>query len=98
MARNRAKRRLREAVARTAVPSGVDCILVASAQVNEASFEQLIGCVTEAFAGIGAGGALGISRVAKQVSLWILMPWVSSPVAAEKLAMSGYLEPHLKAY
>ena len=56
VARNRAKRRLREAMARIAVPSDVDCILLASAEVNRAPFEQLVGWLVEAFDGDGAAG------------------------------------------
>ena len=44
-------------MARTALPSGTDCILVASAEVNQAPFEQLVGWLVEAFDDSGTRGA-----------------------------------------
>lgn len=43
MARNRAKRRLREALARVPLEDGMDYVVIASPQVNEAGFDQLCG-------------------------------------------------------
>jgi len=46
--RNRAKRRMREAVRRVELPAGFDYILVASVSVNDASFDSLVGWLAEA--------------------------------------------------
>ena len=48
VARNRAKRRIREALARVRLVEGVDYIVIASREVNEAAFEQLVGWIDEA--------------------------------------------------
>jgi ribonuclease P protein component len=46
--RNRARRRLREAVARVRLRSGSDYVLIADRSVNEAGFPGLVGWVREA--------------------------------------------------
>jgi ribonuclease P protein component len=46
--RNRAKRRLREAVARVPVRSGHDYVVIATRAVLEARFEELVAWVSEA--------------------------------------------------
>jgi ribonuclease P protein component len=48
VARNRAKRRLREAAARSPMREGRDYILIADPAVNEAPFAQLTAWVGEA--------------------------------------------------
>lgn len=48
VARNRAKRRLREALRRAAVPGGRDYIVIASAAVNEAPFEDVVAWIRRA--------------------------------------------------
>jgi ribonuclease P protein component len=48
VARNRAKRRLREALRRATVPDGRDYIVTASAAVNEAPFEDVVAWVRQA--------------------------------------------------
>ena len=48
VARNRAKRRIREAAARLRLQDGVDYIVIASEEVNDAPFEQLLGWLAEA--------------------------------------------------
>ena len=48
VARNRAKRRLREAAARSPMRGERDYILIADPAVNEVPFHQLIAWVTEA--------------------------------------------------
>jgi ribonuclease P protein component len=48
VARNRAKRRIREALRRAAVPDGRDYIVIASASVNEAPFEEVAAWVRRA--------------------------------------------------
>ncbi len=48
VARNRAKRRLREAAARSPMKSGRDYIVIADPAVNEVPFHQLIAWMTEA--------------------------------------------------
>jgi ribonuclease P protein component len=46
--RNRTKRRLREAVARARIRTGVDYIIIGSREALEASFEDLLGWVRRA--------------------------------------------------
>ncbi len=46
--RNRAKRRLREAVARTELRDGVDYVVIASADAVEAPFQRLVAWLEEA--------------------------------------------------
>lgn len=46
--RNRAKRRVRSALAATGVPSGVACIVVASTDVVDAPFDRLVEWVGQA--------------------------------------------------
>jgi ribonuclease P protein component len=48
VARNRAKRRLREALRQAGVPDGRDYIVIASASVNEAPFEDVVTWVRQA--------------------------------------------------
>jgi ribonuclease P protein component len=56
--RNRAKRRLREAVARVPVRDGRDYIVIAtSAAVNRVAFADLVGWVAEAVRGQGDASA-----------------------------------------
>ncbi len=50
--RNRARRRLREALAALPVPQGMDCVVVAAAEVNEVGFDRLQRWLTEAFEAI----------------------------------------------
>lgn len=47
VARNRAKRRLREAAVRTELAGGVDYIIIASGKVLDVDFEQLVEWVAE---------------------------------------------------
>lgn len=42
VARNRAKRRLREALGKVPLEDGMDYVVIASPQVNEAAFERLV--------------------------------------------------------
>jgi ribonuclease P protein component len=46
--RNRTKRRLREAVARSRIRTGIDYIIIGSREALEASFEELLGWVRQA--------------------------------------------------
>jgi len=49
VARNRAKRRLREAVAGSGVPEGLDCVLVATSAVLEEDFGTIADWVWHGF-------------------------------------------------
>ncbi len=48
VARNRAKRRLREAAARVRLQDGVDYVVIASREVNQVEFERLVGWIDQA--------------------------------------------------
>ena len=48
VSRNRAKRRLREAVARVRLQDGVDHVVIASQEVNQVTFQRLVDWIAEA--------------------------------------------------
>lgn len=55
VARNRAKRRLREAAARSGVPDGVDCVLVATPAVLKEDFGTVVDWVRHGFQAANEG-------------------------------------------
>ena len=48
MVRNRAKRRLREAIRAVGLPAGYDFVLIAGPTVSEVPFETLVSWISEA--------------------------------------------------